>query len=39
MMETLTDEVYSKARELIDEIEPNGWNVKSYYCWYTKIKN
>ncbi len=38
MMETLTDEVYSKARELIDEIEQMGGMSKAIIAGIPKLK-
>jgi len=37
-METLTDEVYSKARELIDEIEQMGGMSKAIIAGIPKLK-
>jgi methylmalonyl-CoA mutase len=38
MMETLTNEVYSKARELIDEIEQMGGMSKAIVAGIPKLK-
>jgi methylmalonyl-CoA mutase len=38
MMETLTNEVYSKARELIDEIEEMGGMSKAIVAGIPKLK-
>ena len=38
MMETLTNEVYSKARELIDEVEQMGGMAKAIVAGIPKLK-